>query len=154
MAGETWTTIIGNLGDDVELRYTGAGAAVANFRIASTPRVFDSKSKEYKDGPTLWMKCSIWRTSAENMAESLTKGMRVIAYGKISQRDYETSAGEKRSVIEFEVDEIGPSIKYATVKVNRTERGGSSGFPTRAQEAAQTADDPWATPATNSEPPF
>lgn len=125
MAGETITTLIGNLVEDPELRFTPAGAAVANFRIASTPRTFDKQAQEWKDGETLYMRCSIWREAAENVAESLSKGMRVIAHGALKSRSYEND-GQTRTVIEFEVEEIGPSLKYANAKVNRTQRSGGN----------------------------
>jgi len=129
MAGETTLTVIGNLVQDPELRFTPAGAAVANFTIASTPRTFDKNSNEWKDGETLFLRASVWREAAENVAESLTKGMRVIASGNLKSRSYETKEGEKRAVIEFEVDEIGPSLKYANAKVNRTKKSGNgAGF--------------------------
>jgi single-strand DNA-binding protein len=127
MAGETTITVIGNLTNDPELRFTPSGSAVANFTIASTPRTFDKNSNEWKDGETLFLRCSVWREAAENVAESLTKGMRVIASGALKSRSYETKEGEKRTVIEFEVDEIGPSLKYANAKVNRTQRSGNQG---------------------------
>jgi len=126
MAGETTLTIIGNLTVDPELRFTPAGAAVANFTIASTPRTFDRNSNEWKDGETLFLRSSVWREAAENVAETLTKGMRVIASGVLKQRSYEKD-GEKRTVYEFDVDEIGPSLKYANAKVNRTQRSGNGG---------------------------
>src|SRR5246500_4522048 len=126
MAGETVITVVGNLTADPELRFTPSGAAVASFTIASTPRTFDRNTNEWKDGEALFLRCSIWRQAAENVAESLQKGMRVIVSGRLQQRSYETKEGEKRSVIELQVDEIGPSLKYATAKVNRTTRGGSS----------------------------
>jgi single-strand DNA-binding protein len=122
MAGETTLTVIGNLTSDPELRFTPAGAAVANFTVASTPRTFDRNSNEWKDGETLFLRCSVWREAAENVAESLTKGMRVIISGRLGSRSYETKEGEKRTVIELEVDEIGPSLRYANAKVNRTQR--------------------------------
>lgn len=139
MAGETTLTIIGNLTVDPELRFTPAGAAVANFTIASTPRTFDRNANEWKDGETLFLRASVWREAAENVAESLTKGMRVIASGVLKQRSYEKD-GEKRTVIEFEIDEIGPSLKYANAKVNRTQRkegGGGFGSAPTTQPAAQ-----------------
>jgi single-strand DNA-binding protein len=156
MAGETTITIIGNLVDDPELRYTPNGAAVANFRIASTPRTFDKNTNEWKDGEALFLSCSIWRQAAENVAESLQRGMRVIVSGRLKQRSYETKEGEKRTVYEVEVDELGPSLKYATAKVNRTTRsgaGGGGGF------GGAPADDPWGAPAparvgASDEPPF
>ena len=125
MAGETTITVIGNLTSDPELRFTPSGSAVANFTIASTPRTFDRQSNEWKDGETLFLRASVWREAAENVAESLTKGMRVIVEGRLKSRSYETKEGEKRTVIELEVDEIGPSLRYANAKVNRTQRSGS-----------------------------
>lgn len=127
MANDTTTTVIGNLTSDPELRFTPSGAPVANFTLASTPRTFDKNSNEWKDGETLFLRSSVWRDAAENVAESLTKGMRVIAEGRLKSRSYETKEGEKRTVIEFEIDEIGPSMKYATAKVNRTQRSGNGG---------------------------
>lgn len=128
MAGETTITVIGNLTNDPELRFTPSGSAVANFTIASTPRTFDRQSNEWKDGETLYLRASVWKEAAENVAESLAKGMRVIVSGRLKSRSYETKEGEKRTVIELEVDEIGPSLKYANAKVNRTQRnGGQSG---------------------------
>jgi single-strand DNA-binding protein len=177
MAGETIITLIGNLTNDPELRFTPSGSAVANFTIASTPRTFDSQSKQWKDGETLFLRSTVWREAAENVAESLTKGMRVIASGKLKSRSYETKEGEKRTVIEFEIEEIGASLQFANVKVNRTQRNGNGGNGGNGggqrggnqqggqwggQQAAQ--DDPWATPTTanagqwgngpDSEPPF
>src|SRR5690348_13526679 len=140
MAGDTVITIIGNITGDPELRFTPSGAAVANFTVASTPRAFDRQANEWKDGETLFMRCSIWRDAAENVAESLTRGTRVIAQGRLTQRSYETKEGEKRTVVEMEVDEVGPSLRYATAKVNRTQRQGA---PQQGQQGAQ--DDPWAT---------
>jgi single-strand DNA-binding protein len=127
MAGETAITVIGNLTGDPELRFTPSGAAVANFTVASTPRTFDRQSNEFKDGDTLFMRCSIWREAAENVAESLTKGTRVIASGRLVQRSYETREGEKRTVVELQVDEIGPSLRYASAKVTRAQRSGGGG---------------------------
>ena len=127
MAGETTITVIGNLTNDPELRFTPSGSAVANFTIASTPRTFDRQSNEWKDGETLFLRASVWREAAENVAESLTKGMRVIVNGRLQSRSYETKEGEKRTVIELEVDEIGPSLRYANAKVNRTQRSGGQG---------------------------
>ena len=137
MAGETTITVIGNLTNDPELRFTPSGSAVANFTIASTPRTFDRQSNEWKDGETLFLRASVWREAAENVAESLTKGMRVIVSGRLKSRSYETKEGEKRTVIELEVDEIGPSLRYANAKVNRTQRSGGQGG--RAASAAATA---------------
>jgi single-strand DNA-binding protein len=152
MANETTLTIVGNLTNDPELRFTPSGAAVANFTIASTPRTFDRQSSEWKDGETLFMRCSLWREAAENVAESLQRGMRVIATGRLKSRSYETKEGEKRTVIEMEVDEVGPSLRYATAKVNKTQRGGGGGFGGGQQGGAQQGgfggqqqEDPWAT---------
>ncbi|MFC8531174.1 single-stranded DNA-binding protein [Nocardia sp. NPDC057227] len=127
MAGDTVITVIGNLTADPELRFTPAGQAVANFTVASTPRVFDRNSNEWKDGEALFLRCNIWREAAENVAESLTRGARVIVSGRLKQRSYETREGEKRTVVELEVDEVGPSLRYATAKVNKTSRGGGGG---------------------------
>ncbi|KZF09004.1 MAG: single-stranded DNA-binding protein [Rhodococcus sp. (in: high G+C Gram-positive bacteria)] len=127
MAGETVITVVGNLTADPELRFTPAGAAVANFTVASTPRTFDRQSNEWKDGDALFMRCNIWREAAENVAESLTRGARVVVTGRLRQRSYETREGEKRTVVELEVDEIGPSLRYATAKVNKANRGGGGG---------------------------
>ncbi|MEV8145970.1 single-stranded DNA-binding protein [Specibacter sp. NPDC078709] len=127
MAGETTITVIGNLTSDPELRFTPSGSAVANFTIASTPRTFDRQSNEWKDGETLFLRASIWREAAENVAESLTKGMRVLVQGRLKSRTYDTKEGEKRTVMELEVDEIGPSLRYANAKVNRTQRSGAQG---------------------------
>ncbi len=147
MAGETVITVVGNLVDDPELRFTPSGAAVANFRIASTPRTFDKQTNEWKDGDALFLSCSVWRQAAENVAESLLKGMRVVVQGRLKQRSYETREGEKRTVVELEVDEVGPSLKYATAKVARVQRsGGGGGYGGGAQTGG--GDDPWAsTPA-------
>lgn len=122
---DTLTTVIGNLTADPELRFTASGAAVANFTIASTPRTFDKSTNEWKDGEALFLRCAIWRDAAENAVESLTKGARVIVHGKLKQRSWEKD-GEKRTSVELDVDEIGPSLRYATAKVTRTPRGGSS----------------------------
>jgi single-strand DNA-binding protein len=127
MAGETVITIIGNLTNDPELRFTPSGAAVANFTVASTPRTFDRQSNEWKDGETLFMRCSVWRDAAENVAESLQRGTRVLVSGRLRTRSYETKEGEKRTVVEMEVDEVGPSLRYATAKVSKTSRGGGGG---------------------------
>lgn len=127
MAGETTITIVGNLTADPELRFTPSGAAVANFTVASTPRTFDRQSNEWKDGETLFMRCSIWRDAAENIAESLHRGTRVIVTGRLKSRSYETKEGEKRTVVELDVDEVGPSLRYASAKVTKAERGGSGG---------------------------
>ena len=127
MAGETVITVVGNVTDDPELRFTPGGAAVANFTVASTPRTFDRQSNEWKDGDTLFLRCSVWRQAAENVAESLQRGMRVIVQGRLKQRSYETKEGEKRTVVELEVDEVGPSLRFATAKVTKTSRGGGGG---------------------------
>ena len=127
MAGETPITVVGNLTADPELRFTPSGAAVANFRIASTPRTFDKQSNEWKDGDALFLSCSVWRQAAENVAETLTRGARVVVQGRLRQRSFETREGEKRTVVEMEVDEVGPSLRYATAKVNKVSRGGGSG---------------------------
>jgi single-strand DNA-binding protein len=127
MAGETVITVVGNLTDDPELRFTPSGAAVASFTVASTPRTFDKNSNEWKDGDALFLRCSIWRQAAENVAESLTKGMRVVVQGRLRQRSYETREGEKRTVVELDVEEVGPSLKYATAKVTKASRGGGGG---------------------------
>ncbi len=127
MAGETTITVVGNLTDDPELRFTPSGAAVAKFRIASTPRTLDRQSGEWKDGEPLFLACNIWRDAAEHVAESLQRGARVIVQGRLRQRSYETREGEKRTVYELEVDEIGPSLRYATAKVQRMSRSGGSG---------------------------
>ena len=141
MAGETVITVVGNLVDDPELRFTPSGAAVANFRIASTPRTFDRQTNEWKDGDALFLSCSVWRQAAENVAESLTKGMRVVVQGRLKQRSYEDREGQKRTVVELEVEEVGPSLKYATAKIARVQRnsGGGGGY-----GGGQGGDDPWA----------
>lgn len=150
MSGDTTITVIGNLTADPELRFTPAGAAVANFTVASTPRTFDRNKNEWIDGDALFMRCNIWREAAENVAESLTRGLRVIVSGRLKQRSYETREGEKRTVVELEVDEIGPSLKYATAKVNKADRKSGG-----ARTSAKPADDPWGgPPATTDEPPF
>jgi single-strand DNA-binding protein len=172
VAGDTTITVVGNLTADPELRFTPSGAAVANFTVASTPRIFDRQSSEWKDGEALFLRCNIWREAAENVAESLTRGSRVIVTGRLKQRSFETREGEKRTVFEVEVDEIGPSLRYATAKVNKASRsGGGGGFSggggggSRQAPAAQPAggagDDPWGSaPASGSfgggdeEPPF
>jgi single-strand DNA-binding protein len=127
MAGETLITVIGNLTNDPELRFTPSGAAVASFTVASTPRIMDKQTNEWKDGDALFLRCSIWRQAAENVAESLTRGMRVVVQGRLKQRSFETKEGEKRTVIELDVEEVGPSLKYATAKVNKTQRGSGGG---------------------------
>lgn len=159
MAGETTITVIGNLVDDPELRFTPSGAPVANFRIASTPRTFDRQTNEWKDGDTLFLSCAVWRQAAENVAESLQRGMRVIVQGRLKSRQYETREGEKRTVFEIDVEEVGPSLRSASAKVTKTTRsgggggysgggggGGYSGGGGGGQQSAP-ADDPWASPA-------
>src|SRR4051794_24311046 len=152
MAGDTQITVVGNLVDDPELRFTPSGAAVANFRIASTPRTFDRQSNEWKDGEALFLTCSVWRQAAENVAESLQRGARVIVTGRLKQRTYDTREGEKRTVVEIEVDEIGPSLRYATAKVQKMSRsggggGGGGGFGSSGGGGGAPADDPWASSA-------
>ena len=167
MAGETVITVIGNLTSDPELRFTPSGAAVANFTVASTPRTFDRQSQEWKDGEALFLRCNVWRQVAENVAESLTRGSRVIVSGRLKQRSFDTKEGEKRTVTELEVDEIGPSLRYATAKVTKASRGegggggfgggGGGGFggPSGGGGGGGGASDPWSTPAGPSdEPPF
>ena len=164
MAGDTQITIIGNLVDDPQLRYTPTGQAVANFRVASTPRFLDRSTNEWKDGDSLFLSCNVWRQAAENVAESLQRGMRVIVSGRLRQRSYETKEGEKRTVYEIEVDEVGPSLRNASAKVVRSSRatggqgsaGSQGGY---GSGAAKPSDDPWASePAADSgfsdEPPF
>jgi single-strand DNA-binding protein len=167
MAGETVITVVGNLTADPELRFTPSGAAVASFTVASTPRTLDRATNEWKDGEALFLRCSIWRQAAENVAESLTRGSRVIVSGRLQQRSYETREGEKRTVIEMQVDEVGPSLRYATAKVNRTQRGSSTGGGFGGGSGGGSGsgggapqDDPWgsAVPADagafSDEPPF
>ena len=153
MAGETLITLIGNLTGDPELRFTPSGAAVTNFTVASTPRSFDKNTKEWKDGQTLFMRCAIWRDAAENVAESLVRGTRVVVYGRLNMRSYETKEGETRTVVEMDVEEVGPSLKYASAKVSKTSRGaGGGGF---GGGGTTPAADPWATgPTGTDEPPF
>src|SRR4051812_42385562 len=127
MAGDTIITVVGNLTGDPELRFTPSGAAVANFTVASTPRAFDRQSNEWKDQETLFMRCSVWREAAENIAESLQRGNRVIVTGRLKSRSYETKEGEKRTVLELEVDEVGPALGCAAGKINRTQRSGGGG---------------------------
>lgn len=146
MAGETVITVVGNLTSDPELRYTQNGLAVANFTIASTPRSFDRASNDWKDGDALFLRASVWREFAEHVAGSLTKGSRVIATGRLKQRSYETKEGEKRTSIELEVDEIGPSLRYATAQVTRTTGGSGAGGggSSRGGSQQQVAEEPWA----------
>src|SRR5688572_8911678 len=140
MAGETPITVVGNLTADPELRFTPSGAAVANFTVASTPRTFDRQTNEWKDGEALFLNCSVWRQAAENAAESLVRGMRVIVSGRLKARSYETREGEKRTVFEIDVDEVGPSLKYATAKVQKTSRSGTGGG---GGGSYGGGDDPW-----------
>ncbi len=143
--GDVSVTIVGNLTADPELRFTPSGAAVANFTIASTTRLLDKQTNEWKDGDTIFMRCAVWRQYAENVAESLTKGSRVIATGRLKQRSYETKEGEKRTVVELDVDDVGPALKNATAKVSKVARqGGGGGF------GGAPSDDPWASPVDSS----
>ena len=143
-AGDTVITLVGNLVDDPELRFTPSGAAVAKFRMASTPRYLDKQTNEWKDGESLFLSVNVWRQAAENVAESLQRGMRVIVQGRLKQRSYETKEGEKRTVYEVEADEVGPSLKSATAKVVKTQRGaGAGGF----GGGAAADNDPWASAA-------
>jgi single-strand DNA-binding protein len=152
MAGDTVITVIGNLTSDPELRWTPSGAAVANFTIASTPRTLDRQTQEWKDGEALFLRCSVWRQAAENVAESLTRGSRVMAQGRLKQRSFDTKEGEKRTVIELEVDEVGPSLRYATATIARAARSGDGQSTGERHGSA----DPWTAPAGGSdeEPPF
>ena len=167
-AGDVTITVVGNLTDDPELRFTPSGAAVAKFRVASTPRFMDKQTNEWKDGEPLFLTCNVWRQAAENCAESLQRGARVIVTGRLRQRSYETREGEKRTVMELEVDEIGPSLRYATAKVQKMARssgngGFGSGGGSRGGGGGDLADDPWASAAPaaggssgsfDEEPPF
>ena len=154
MAGETVITVVGNLTSDPELRYTQNGLAVANFTIASTPRSFDRASNDWKDGDALFLRASVWREFAEHVAGSLTKGSRVVATGRLKQRSYETKEGEKRTSMELEIDEIGPSLRYATAQVTRAsssrEGGGGGGGAPRGGSSPQVANEPWAASAPDS----
>lgn len=162
MAGDTIITVVGNLTSDPELRFTPSGAAVAGFTVASTPRHFDKQSGEWKDDDALFMRCSVWRQAAENVAETLTRGMRVMVTGRLKQRSYETAEGQKRTVVELEVDEVGPSLKYATAKVDKVTRG-SDGPDYRedrgaARQEKPRSDDPWGTQGqftpSSDDPPY
>ncbi|MET0692487.1 MAG: single-stranded DNA-binding protein [Propionibacteriaceae bacterium] len=171
MAGETTITLVGNLTADPELRFTPSGAAVANFTVASTPRTFDRQTNEWKDGDAMFLNCAVWRQAAENVAESLQKGMRVIVQGRLKSRSYETREGERRTVFEIDVDEIGPALKYATAKVTRSSgggggQGGGGGYSGGGQSGGNSGggnsggrssggggnfgDDPWATGGNNN----
>nr|DAK39068.1 MAG TPA: Single stranded DNA binding protein [Caudoviricetes sp.] len=153
MAGDTTITVIGNLTADPELRWTQSGMAIADFTVASTPRTYDRNAGEWRDGNTLFMRCSVWRDTAENVAESLRKGMRVIVQGRLTQRSYDTQQGERRTVVELQVDEVGPSLRRARAQVTRNQSQAAS-----ASSASASLDagghDPWGEPATPSEPPF
>jgi len=160
MSGETQITVVGNLTGDPDLKFIQSGAAVANFVVASTPRRFDKQANEFVDGDTLFMRCSLWRDYAEHVAESLTKGMRVIVTGALVQRSFETN-GEKRTVMELQVEEVGPALRYATAKVARVERGARAAQPSQAAPswqndapAQQSQQDPWAGAPAPSEPQF
>ncbi|MBK9739066.1 MAG: single-stranded DNA-binding protein [Actinobacteria bacterium] len=159
-AGDIAITVVGNLTSDPELRFTPSGAAVASFTVASTPRMLDKATNEWKDGDAVFMRCSVWRQYAENVAESLAKGSRVIVTGRLRQRSYETREGEKRTVMEMEVDEVGPALRYATAKVNKVQRGGGGfgGDSGGSAAPAPASDDPWASGSTGGagfdEPPF
>jgi single-strand DNA-binding protein len=169
MSGETKLTVVGNIGGDVDLRFTPSGAAVANFSVCSTPRQYDKATNEWRDGEPMWLRCSAWRQMAENVAESLLSGMRVVVTGNLKSRTYETREGEKRTVFELDVEEVAPSLKYATAKVTKTSRENSSmgqgggaprgttGDPWQAGPASGPAagGDPWAAGgAQNQDPPF
>lgn len=162
MAGDTIITVIGNLTADPELRFTQSGAAVCSFTVASTPRSLDKATGEWKDGEALFLRCNLWRQQAENVAESLTRGTRVIVSGRLKQRSFETREGEKRTVVELEVDEIGPSLRHATAKVNKVSRSGSGGYSSSGlggSGGGAAGDDPWGSaPAGgggfSDEPPF
>lgn len=153
MSNETQITLIGNLTADPELRFTPSGAAVANFTVASTPRSFDRQAGEWKDGDPMFLNCSVWREAAENVAESLTKGMRVVVQGRLKSRSYETREGERRTVVEVEVDEVGPSLRYATAKVTRSQSKSSPQGAGWSKDRTAGAD-PWQQHSANSEPPF
>ena len=155
MANDTVITLVGNLVDDPELRFTPSGAAVAKFRVASTPRFLDKTTNEWKDGEGLFLTVNCWRQMAENVAETLTRGTRVVIQGRLRQRSYETKEGEKRTVYEVEADEIAPSLRYATAKINKTSRGAGPGGG-GGGGGSSAADDPWATSSTDfgDEPPF
>jgi single-strand DNA-binding protein len=161
MAGDTLLTIVGQLVGDPEMRFTQSGSAVTSFTVASTPRTFDRRSGEFKDGEALFLRCSVWRQAAENLAESLRKGDRVIVTGKLKQRSFENTEGQKRTVIELDVDEVGPSLRYATAKVTRIERGGESQQAPVSRDAPHGrggyTEDPWSAPVgagSSDAPPF
>jgi single-strand DNA-binding protein len=154
--GDITVTVVGNLTADPELRFTPSGAAVASFTVAASSRYLDRQTNEWKDTDPVFMRCSVWRQYAENVAESLTKGTRVIVQGRLKQRSYETREGEKRTVVEMEVDDVGPALRYATAKITRTARGDGGGGGGGGFGGGAPADDPWASagPAGGDEPPF
>ena len=154
--GDINVTVVGNLTSDPELRFTPSGAAVASFTVAASSRYLDRQSNEWKDTEPVFMRCSVWRQYAENVAESLTKGTRVIVQGRLKQRSYETREGEKRTVVEMEVDDVGPALRYATAKITRTARGEGGGGGGGGFGGGAPVDDPWASagPAGGDEPPF
>jgi single-strand DNA-binding protein len=162
MAGETVFTIVGNLTADPELRFTPAGAAVAHFTVAATPRTFDRQSGEWKDGSALFMRCNAWRQVAENVAETMTRGMRVMVQGRLRQRSFETREGDKRTVVELEVDEVGPSLRFATAKVTKVGKASGSGGYGGSADLERRTDNPWNpaepaegdSPDAEAEPPF
>ena len=161
MAGETVVTIVGNLTADPELRFTPAGVAVARFTVAATPRSFDRESGEWRDGAALFLRATVWRQVAENVAETLTRGMRVMVAGRLRQRSFETREGDKRTVVELEVDEVGPCLRFATAKVTKVSRASGSGGYGGSADLDRSTNDPWNAgqpadggPATNAEPPF
>jgi len=158
-AGDTPITLVGNLTNDPELRFTPSGAPVAKFTVASTPRYMDRQTNEWKDGDTLFLQCQIWRQAAENVAETLTRGMRVIVSGKLKQRSYETKEGEKRTVFEVEVDEVGPSLRNATAKVTKTTKQGGGGFSAPAESSddwssTTSVGGGWTSTTADEQPPF
>ena len=158
-AGDTPITLVGNLTNDPELRFTPSGAAVAKFTVASTPRYMDRQTNEWKDGDTLFLQCQIWRQAAENVAETLTRGVRVIVSGKLKQRSYETKEGEKRTVFEVEVDEVGPSLRNATAKVTKTTKQGGGGFSAPAESSddwssTTSVGGGWTSTTADEQPPF
>ena len=158
-AGDTPITLVGNLTNDPELRFTPSGAAVAKFTVASTPRYMDRQTNEWKDGDTLFLQCQIWRQAAENVAETLTRGMRVIVSGKLKQRSYETKEGKKRTVFEVEVDEVGPSLRNATAKVTKTTKQGGGGFSAPAESSddwssTTSVGGGWTSTTADEQPPF
>jgi single-strand DNA-binding protein len=154
MSGETVITVVGNLTADPELKFTTSGVGVASFTVASTPRMFDKQTNEWRDGEALFLRCSAWRELAENLAESLTRGMRVIVSGRLRQRSFETAAGEKRTVVDLEVDEAGPSLKYAKATVVKAARNGSAPAPAASSRSTLRAPAGRAAAPAYDEPPF